>query len=77
MKLVCRECDWRGTDGEILRAPNPFHPEWGIAGCPSCLLVDPFDEACEVLDCWARTTCGTPINEGRGYIRTCSKHRPK
>ena len=37
-KSLCanRRCNWRGTDKEVLRAPNPFEPGEEMFACPDC-----------------------------------------
>lgn len=74
MKLRCVEhrCDWRGTDKEMLEAPNPFDATETVTGCPDCKDVNTLQEACDEPDCWEFSSCGTPTPTG--YRRTCGKH---
>ena len=69
-KWLCRQCNWTGT--ELLRAPNPFEPEFDICGCPVCKDVADIVGACEVADCANESTIGAPTDDG--YKRFCSKH---
>lgn len=73
-KLLC-ECSWRGTQKEVLRAPNPFDPDDELWGCPRCRTPGGMRVACDEPECWNEVCCGTPTPTG--YRQTCSKHRPK
>jgi hypothetical protein len=79
LKLVCKDCDWRGTDLQKLIAPNPFDKEDIVVGCPKCNSVNQLRTACDEPGCWEEDTCGTPVVYGSpvGYRRTCGKHIPK
>jgi len=76
MKLGCQErrCGWRGTQDQMLTAPNPFDPGDSIVGCPGCKSVDTLVEVCDEPGCAEFSSCGTPTPTG--YRRTCGKHRP-
>ena len=80
-KRFCLECPWRGLQGDLLRATNPFDESDSISGCPRCHSIDSAVPACDEEGCWEPVTCGTPIEEdedtGKKYRNTCSKHRPK
>ena len=73
-KCICKECDWKGHDNELLMAPNPFGADYEITGCPKCKSVDSVNVACDEPGCWREVTCGTPTPTG--YRSTCGKHRP-
>jgi hypothetical protein len=75
-KLVCGDyrCGWHGTSDEVLKADNPFEPEYEVWGCPRCKAVDNMYNACDEPDCWDIVQCGTPTLTG--YRSTCAKHRP-
>lgn len=73
-KCFCRECDWRGTWGDVLKAPNPFAPEEEIMGCPDCKAVDDtLRTACYETGCWKEASCGSPYPDGV-YRWSCYKH---
>ncbi len=74
-KIVCEECDWHGTSGELLTAPSPFDRFHTIAACPNCKEVNYYRTACDEPGCWEPDTMGTPTENG--YRRTCYKHRPR
>lgn len=74
-KLLCKECQWRGSDAEVLRAPNPWDPTEIIIGCPKCNTLASFVLICDETDCPLAASCGTPVPDG-GYRRTCFEHRP-
>lgn len=75
--MLCGEyrCNWRGTDAEVLHAPNPFDPEDEISGCPKCKEINSIYRACDEPGCWDRVSCGTTTPNG--YRQTCGKHRPR
>lgn len=75
-KRVCTECEWHGTEEQMLTAPNPFAgAEYElIVGCPNCLEVETLRVACDEPDCWKLVTCGTLTKSG--YRSTCGDHRP-
>jgi hypothetical protein len=73
-KVVCRECEWKGTTYELLHAPNPFSAEEQVMGCPQCFSVESMDSACEREGCWKLYSCGTPTLGG--YAQTCGQHVP-
>jgi hypothetical protein len=74
-KTICLECDWKGTDADLLIAPSPFDPEDTLSGCPKCKSVDCFRVACDFTGCWKEATAGTPTKAG--YRHTCYLHRPE
>lgn len=74
-KLICEECGWRGTESEMLTAPNPFDHTAEIYGCPNCRNVDTLICACEHEGCWRGVSAGTPTTDG-GYTQTCHEHAP-
>src|SRR3990172_7467684 len=74
-KLICEECDWRGTVDSALHAQNPFSADEEIHGCPSCFTPCHLVFACEHDGCWLEVSCGTPTHDGE-YAQTCGKHRP-
>lgn len=76
MKVVCnvRQCNWKGTQDQILNAPHPFTEGERVYGCPHCEEIDSIVGACDEPDCWEIATCGTPTIAG--YRRTCYKHAP-
>jgi hypothetical protein len=69
----CDECDWRGNDDEMLRAPNPFDPEWSLTGCPECKQVNAFTNVCDEPGCRLDAGCGWKPR-GAAYRRTCGAH---
>ena len=71
-KCICKECDWKGGEGETLVATNPFNSAELIYGCPECKSVDCFILACDEPDCWRPVTCGTRTLGG--YRQTCGRH---
>ena len=73
--MKCRECDWIGTDTDVLRGANPFNDSESVYGCPNCLSVDSMQPVCDHQDCWKLATCGTPTKDG--YRSTCGEHKPE
>ncbi len=76
-KVACvrrRNCGWRGTRGELLRAAHPFDPDDECMGCPECFDIDSYEEVCDEPGCWETVTCGTPTSQG--YRSTCHAHAP-
>ena len=65
-------CDWRGPEQEILRAPNPFDEDDTLVGCPRCLDINTLIDVCDEPGCWEFSSCGHPVPGG--YQRTCGKH---
>lgn len=74
-KVICRTCEWRGRQSEMLQAPSPFDAEDALLGCPQCKEVNCLYPACDEPECWQVVCCGTPSHDG--YRATCSKHRQK
>lgn len=74
IRVRCNECDWRGMDGELLRADNPFFPMDEIIGCPKCYAINEDYAVCDEPGCWKQSTMGTPTPEG--YRHTCWNHKP-
>ena len=76
-KLKCNErrCGWQGTQDTVLSAPNPFDPSDTILGCPDCKGVECLVVVCDVPECWADVSCGTPTDDG--YRNTCFAHKPR
>ena len=77
-KLRCqnRRCDWRGTEDDSLKAPNPFNPENDILiGCPDCKDVNNLQVCCDEPGCWEAVSMGVPTPDG--YRNTCYAYRPK
>lgn len=72
-RFVCKECNHRGRNEEILEAPSPFDPEEVIYGCPRCKGVDCMDVACDEAGCWRLVSWGQPTKDG-GYRQTCHEH---
>ena len=68
----CEECDWRGQDGDLLRAPNPFDATAKIVGCPRCKEVQCFINMCDEPGCREEASSGWLSDDG--YRRTCHKH---
>lgn len=71
-KMRCNDCDWRGSETEMLTAPNPFDPTVHVTGCPRCKDIGTLLYACDELDCWKDASCGFPTTTG--YRHTCGKH---
>jgi hypothetical protein len=86
-RTKCTNCDWTGTNDDILSGKNPFDPTEEVFGCPKCKSVDPFIKLCDVAECrhaasgghptlnGYATTSGNP--EADGYTFTCFEHTPK
>jgi hypothetical protein len=68
----CGECDWRGQDADLLRAPNPFDTTAEIVGCPRCKEVQCFINMCDEPGYREEASSGWPSDDG--YRRTCHKH---
>lgn len=75
-RIQCRYCRWRGTDKEILKAPNPFLQDENVYGCPECKTIYGFDKLCETPDCLNEASIGTPTTDG-GYKHHCHHHYPE
>lgn len=76
VKFTCEECGWNGTEGKLLRAPNPFADDVEtMVGCPDCREPNSMRRACDHKDCWQAAGCGT-VHSG-GYAWTCYEHRPE
>jgi hypothetical protein len=73
VKWACKDCDWRGTQKMLLKAPNPFDAGDIICGCPQCKAVDNFTNICDEPGCDKEATCGWKP-KGAPYRRTCHKH---
>lgn len=75
-RFICQDCDWRGGESELLRAPNPFADENPdeMIGCPRCREPNTMRQACDESGCWREASMGTPVHGG--YRRTCYDHRP-
>jgi hypothetical protein len=74
MKWRCRECDWRGGDSDLLRAPNPFDREDILIGCSKCKQAETMVLVCDEDGCLQDATCGTPTP--MAYRHTCHRHVP-
>lgn len=77
-KVACtnRNCGWRGTTDQLLRAPNPFDPDDEMTACPSCRDVGSTEALCDEPGCREHATCGW--QSPTGYRWTCGNHmRPK
>ena len=72
-RWICEECDWVGTDGDLLSAPDPFNEGCLIYACPTCHLMT-ISRACDVDGCKFLASCGEPTENG--YVFTCSRHAP-
>jgi hypothetical protein len=73
-RWFCEECNWRGTETELLSANNPFDPEYVIVGCPKCKEINTMRAACDEPDRWKEATCGFPVEEPQRYRNTCYQH---
>lgn len=75
-KWLCEECAWVGTDGQILRAQNPFCDDATdtMCGCPECREPNCLVRACDETGCRKEAGCGTPT--ANGYRWSCYEHRP-
>jgi len=73
-KSLCanRRCNWRGTDKEVLRAPNPFEPGEEMFACPKCKDYESLVTPCDIEGCWNESTAG--VNTSDGYRRLCGMH---
>lgn len=74
--LICKDCDSTISEPEVLRAENPFSPEYALLGCPNCKAVDQFRLACAASGCTSEVSRGMPHEDGV-YRATCSKHGPE
>lgn len=75
IKVKCDECDWRGTEDQLLRAQNPFADDnETMVGCPTCREPNSMIRACDHENCWSDGSCGTPT--ANGYATTCYYHKP-
>lgn len=78
MKLVnrnrrkCTACGWRGQEGEVLAAPDPFDPKNYIYACPRCKTIHAIVEVCPFAGCHKTANCGTPYQ--KDYVRCCGDH---
>ena len=75
-KIICAECGSVTSESAVLRAVNPFNPEYALLGCPNCKAVDQFRVACTAIGCRSAVTMGMPHEDGV-YRSTCSKHGPE
>lgn len=73
-KVVCKDCGWRGHNGDLLQATSPFDPEIELYACPGCKVTGEIRTACDEEGCWYQDTMGTPTSTG--YRRTCYEHAP-
>lgn len=79
-KYICDECEWKGKDEDLLRAPllrapNPFSEDGDtMFGCPQCREPNTMIVACDEVGCWEQVSCGTPTPTG--YRSTCYRHKP-
>ena len=73
MRWKCNDCDWRGADDQLLRAPNPFEPRETICACPECRQVNDFTNMCDEPGCKLEAGCGWKPKDEE-YRRTCGKH---
>ena len=69
-----RHCNWKGLEGDLLEAQNPFDPFDTLIGCPECKSINTIYPVCDEEGCWDAVTCGTPTPEG--YRSTCGNHWP-
>ena len=77
----CFNCDWRGHDHDILRAPNPFAPNYTVVGCPNCFSVESLFLCCDEPNCLMLHALGLEKpdtlkldEEGLSGDVPCSKH---
>ena len=73
-RILCanRRCGWKGTDEDVLKAPNPFEEGEEMWACPECRDYDSLVTPCDFEGCWNESTCGTNTDEG--YKRLCGNH---
>ena len=74
-RWYCEECYRVCDDADVLRAPDPFTPDWEITACPQCRTVGSLVVACDVNGCPSQGSCGTPTPEG--FRWTCHNHIPE
>lgn len=76
VRYRCKECEWTGTENDLLWAPNPFadDDDERITGCPECRGVESMERLCDVDGCKQLGTCGTSWTDR--YWTTCYEHRP-
>ncbi len=74
--LICKDCDSIISESGVLRAENPFNPEYALLGCPNCKAVEQFRLACAASGCTSEVSMGMPHEDGV-YRATCSKHGPE
>lgn len=72
-RWLCNECGRICSDGEYLKAKNPFNKQDDIIGCPHCFAVDTLVGCCDEPTCKSESTCGWPDHNGK-YRRTCGQH---
>lgn len=73
-KVICNDCDWRGTHSELLESINSFLQEI-VFSCPNCKSTDNFSRICDEKDCWSLKDVGFATEEGYKFF--CYKHVPK
>ena len=74
--LICKDCGSIISESGVLRAENPFNPEYALLGCPNCKAVEQFRLACAASGCASEVSMGMPHEDGV-YRSTCSKHGPE
>jgi hypothetical protein len=75
-KVICKECDWRGTSEDVLEAPNPFDPEDTLTGCPGCKQVDTMVQGCFHRGCLNEAATGgfSDPKDPKNYVWACYEH---
>ena len=73
-EYVCtnRECNWKGFEGDVLKAPNPFEPKEEMFACPDCRDYESLYPACQIDGCWNMAIAG--VKTDSGYKRLCRDH---
>lgn len=74
-KWLCEECGKIAMEDDVLKAPNPFDPQYELYGCPTCREVSTLVMACDEPGCRREVCCGIPTPNG--YRQTCSEHKPE
>jgi hypothetical protein len=73
-RWICTDCRFIGLREEfdIVRDPKVVGNTWTI--CPKCRSADHITDACDEPGCDREASCGFPVDDERGYRRTCYEH---
>ena len=73
-RWICTECEFTGALDEFDHVPDPKSTANGWTVCPRCRAADHVTDVCDEPGCDRRATCGFPVDDERGYRRTCFEH---